>query len=231
MATTQNGFLFAWGLNLCGQLGLGDFIDRAYPEHVKTIQSVTQISAGYLHSGAITNTGDLYLWGANPDCRLFKPIVYYSRSGRPRNYCKPQLVSTLSQMTMVSCGTYHTLAYSLVQNQVYASGNPEYGQLGVIHYQFTPKLIQKANEAYIRVPVPTSNPIRQICASDGFSVVLDDQGNVYTFGKGTFGRLGLGHTVDVNNPTRITWFSKRNIRVTAIQAGGRHCLAIGIDET
>ena len=37
MATTQSGFLFTWGLNMCGQLGLGDFVDRCYPEHVKIL--------------------------------------------------------------------------------------------------------------------------------------------------------------------------------------------------
>jgi len=32
LATTQNGFLFSWGLNIFGQLGLGDYVDRYYPE-------------------------------------------------------------------------------------------------------------------------------------------------------------------------------------------------------
>jgi len=37
MATTRNGFLFSWGLNVSGQLGLGDFVDRSTPEHVKIL--------------------------------------------------------------------------------------------------------------------------------------------------------------------------------------------------
>lgn len=31
LAITMNGFLFSWGLNITGQLGLGDFVDRYYP--------------------------------------------------------------------------------------------------------------------------------------------------------------------------------------------------------
>ena len=52
----MNGFLFSWGLNIFGQLGLGDFIDRDEPEHVKSLAEckILKISAGYLHSGVVT---------------------------------------------------------------------------------------------------------------------------------------------------------------------------------
>jgi alpha-tubulin suppressor-like RCC1 family protein len=103
MATTQNGFLFAWGLNMCGQLGLGDFIDRAYPEHIKSLAEhpIRQISCGYLHSGAVTQTGNLFMWGANPDCRLVKKLEYYSRSGRPKNFCIPQYCESMALKRIV----------------------------------------------------------------------------------------------------------------------------------
>jgi alpha-tubulin suppressor-like RCC1 family protein len=91
MATTTNGFLFAWGLNMCGQLGLGDYVDRHEPEHVKILaeHQIRQISAGYLHSGAVTAEGKLFMWGANPDCRLVKKLEYYKKSGRTKNFCNP----------------------------------------------------------------------------------------------------------------------------------------------
>lgn len=31
LALTPNGFVFGWGLNVFGQLGLGDFVDRSEP--------------------------------------------------------------------------------------------------------------------------------------------------------------------------------------------------------
>jgi len=31
LALTKNGFLFSWGLNVYGQLGIGDFVDRNEP--------------------------------------------------------------------------------------------------------------------------------------------------------------------------------------------------------
>jgi alpha-tubulin suppressor-like RCC1 family protein len=78
---------------MCGQLGLGDFVDRNVPVHVKTIAEfkIKQISAGQLHSGAVTEEGKLYMWGANPDCRIIRKLEYYTKSGRPKNFCNPQL--------------------------------------------------------------------------------------------------------------------------------------------
>ena len=50
---------------------------------------IEEISAGSLHSAAITDQGKLYTWGHNPDCRLVKKLEYY-KSGRTRNYNSPQ---------------------------------------------------------------------------------------------------------------------------------------------
>lgn len=127
---------------MCGQLGLGDYVDRCEPEHVRILaeHSIRQISAGYLHSGAVTSEGKLFMWGANPDCRLVKKLDYYKKSGRPKNYCNPQYCDEMSQkkIVQVSCGTSHTLLLDF-NGYAYAAGSSENGQLGVIHYQFNPK--------------------------------------------------------------------------------------------
>ena len=75
--------------------------------------------------------------------------------------------------------------------------------------------------------VPNFTNGQKVSAGDGFSVFLDQMGCVYTCGKGNFGRLGQGHTYDLNNPNKISWFSKNDVRVRDVVAGGRHCLAIG----
>jgi len=64
---------------MSGQLGLGDYVDRSYPEHIKLLaeHKIRSISAGQLHSGAITSEGKLFMWGANPDCRLVKKLEFY----------------------------------------------------------------------------------------------------------------------------------------------------------
>ena len=59
IAVTSFGFLYSWGLNTNGQLGLGDYEDRNTPTLVESVLSYTadKISAGYLHSAMIDDTG------------------------------------------------------------------------------------------------------------------------------------------------------------------------------
>ena len=57
-------YLFSWGDNSSGQLGLGDTNDRYEPEKIgsKTWQ---QVAAGYNHTLAIDSEGFLWGWGNN----------------------------------------------------------------------------------------------------------------------------------------------------------------------
>ena len=58
---------------------------------------------------------------------------------------------------------------------------------------------------------------------------LDTLGSVYSCGKANFGRLGQGHLISLNNPSKISWFTKNKIMIKDIEAGGRHCLAVSMD--
>jgi alpha-tubulin suppressor-like RCC1 family protein len=71
---------------------------------------------------------------------------------------------------------------------VYASGCSDSGQLGVISYNFMPKICKIP---YVIMPgFLMSNPAKKIQAGDGFTLILSEQGHVYSCGKGNFGRLG-----------------------------------------
>lgn len=62
-----------WGLNVYGQLGLGDTKARYKPErisvHVPGFQ-VVKVAAGSNFSAAITESGELWTWGCGCDGRL-----------------------------------------------------------------------------------------------------------------------------------------------------------------
>ena len=188
---TPNGFVFSWGLNVFGQLGLGDFVDRCEPQQVKKLSEycVQGVAAGYLHSAIHTDQGKLFSWGHNPDCRLMKKIEYYKGSGRSKNFANPQYCQPLenADIIQVSCGTSHTLALDSC-GYIYAAGSSDLGQLGVIDYHFIP---DKCERPYITMPGFTiADPAIKVCAGDGFSIALDSHGQVFSCGKGNFGRLG-----------------------------------------
>lgn len=71
---TGSGRLYATGLNDFGQLGVGDSHDLTYtckPLEVTGIgKEIVRISAGYYHSCAITEDGELYMWGKNSNGQL-----------------------------------------------------------------------------------------------------------------------------------------------------------------
>lgn len=69
---TKEGKIFVWGRNEDGQLGLGDTHERTKPTLIKTLQHqvITKIFFPDEYSGihsvyALTNTGQLFVWGDN----------------------------------------------------------------------------------------------------------------------------------------------------------------------
>ncbi len=65
LALTSDGRVYAWGLNVDGQLGDGTGTDRATPTLVSLPTSATFVAAGYQHSVALTADGRAYAWGLN----------------------------------------------------------------------------------------------------------------------------------------------------------------------
>ena len=68
MALTSNGLVFTWGANGCGQLGLGKKWAKQLFVVIPTLVNLplcVKIECGVEHSAAVTNTGDVFMWGAN----------------------------------------------------------------------------------------------------------------------------------------------------------------------
>jgi alpha-tubulin suppressor-like RCC1 family protein len=90
------------------------------------------------------------------------------------------------------------------EGYAYAAGNSEDGKLGVTHYDFVPKICERP---YVLVDVFNKDKKGlKVCAGDGFSVFLTEWGEVFSCGKGNFGRLGHGRVESLNKATKIKWF-------------------------
>lgn len=53
----------------------------------------------------------------------------------------------------------------------------------------------------------------------------DESADLVTWGGNEKGQLGLGHYRDVHEPTRISFFSKHNLKVCSFSSGGNLTLA------
>ncbi len=65
LAIRQDGWLWAWGLNDRGQLGLGDTGNRTTPTRVGSEDGWVMLAAGTKHGLALNRTGALRAWGDN----------------------------------------------------------------------------------------------------------------------------------------------------------------------
>uniref|UniRef100_A0AAQ4PF37 HECT and RLD domain containing E3 ubiquitin protein ligase 3 n=1 Tax=Gasterosteus aculeatus aculeatus TaxID=481459 RepID=A0AAQ4PF37_GASAC len=125
-ALSLSGAVFGWGKNRAGQLGLNDEQDRAVPCHIKFLRSqkVCYISCGNEHTAALTKDGGLFTFGEGSWGQL--------GHGSTNNELLPRRVLELmgTEVSQITCGRRHTLAFVPSSEVVYAFGCNSHGQLG-----------------------------------------------------------------------------------------------------
>nr|XP_027081494.1 ultraviolet-B receptor UVR8-like [Coffea arabica] len=68
-----------------------------------------------------------------------------------------------------------------------------------------------------------------VATGESHTLALTGDGNVYSWGRGTFGRLGSGSESDLLLPTRIRFFEENKLKIVGIAAGAYHNLALADD--
>ena len=148
-ALTQDGIVFCWGRDDKGQCGTGTGLSvdvyamEPMPQPVEGLlegRRVVKVDTGYAHAAAITEHGELFVWGGGRDHQ-------------------PTLINTVPNIVDIACGQNYTVA-------------------------------------------------------------LDDQGKVYTFGKGKTGVLGLASQTKLLEPTHVEGLHPH--KVASISAGWSH---------
>jgi alpha-tubulin suppressor-like RCC1 family protein len=69
-ALGNNSYVYCWGLNIAGQLGVGDNTPRYRPTAVSGGVGYLTVSSKYYHSCAISQTYAAYCWGVNTNGEL-----------------------------------------------------------------------------------------------------------------------------------------------------------------
>lgn len=126
LVLATNGFLFAWGDNKYGQLGIGHSSSVHYiPEHVSSLVGVpfAQICAGGHHCFSLSLSGALFGWGRNNFGQL--------GVNDDKDHIVPILVKSLrtQRVRHVTAGEYHS-AVLTEDGGVFTFGWGSYGQLG-----------------------------------------------------------------------------------------------------
>ncbi|KAM9333946.1 RCC1 and BTB domain-containing protein 1 isoform 3-T3 [Symphorus nematophorus] len=172
MALTQDGEVFAWGYNNCGQVGSGSTANQPYPRKVTgCLQGKTAvgITCGQTSSMAVINNGEVYGWGYNGNGQLG-----IGNNGNQLMPCRLAALQGLCIQQIVS-GYGHCLALT-DEGLLYAWGSNTYGQLGTGNKSnhLTPVQIMADKERIVEVAA---------CHSTHTSAAKTQSGQVYMWGQ------------------------------------------------
>lgn len=207
LAVTNTGVAYAWGANNSGQLGDNSGNDRSSPVTVVGgITNWSQTSAGPFHSAAITDIGIMYAWGYGGLGQL--------GTGNTTSRSSPVVVAgNITSWNRVSCGGLHTVAVTDT-GSLYAWGFNSSGQLGT------------GNRTNQSSPVSVTGGITnwsQISAGNYHTAAVTSSGIAYTWGSGSFGRLGTNDIISRSSPVTVVGGITNWSRISS---GNPHTVAI-----
>ena len=210
----EDPIAYTWGKGEHGQLGHGSRQGSSLPKRVTVPCNVVfvRISLGTSHSCALTRGGQCYSWGYGGDGRL--------------GHCDdndvliPRLIEAFKEhcIAQIDCGELHTGA-TTTDGEVYTWGFAKNGRLG---YRQTGNQLspQRVLDRF------TELKISNISCGGLHTACLSAKGEVFTFGTGKDGRLGLGSEEDMYTPEMVQSFDRRIVQIVC---GGHHTAALDVD--
>ncbi|KAL4472586.1 hypothetical protein ABPG74_018535 [Tetrahymena malaccensis] len=198
IAIDKQGKIFSWGKGGFNRLGYkAEIVNQKFPQQIDSLSKhqIVQFSLGSFHSAAITNNGRLFTWGRDSNGQL--------GYGQEKADVFPKEVQALSNtyIASVACGEGHTLALSK-NNELFSWGLNSSGQLGRVSDSL------KSSDPK-KIVFFEDKSIKQIACGSKHSLVLLQDGTVYSWGSNQYGQLGF----DQDNNTQNTIASTQNMEL------------------
>lgn len=225
VVATQGGGVYTFGSGWDGRLGHGDEEDQLTPRLVPAAafngERIVMVAAGKLHTVALSEAGHVFTWGSDGDGQLGHNDQYTQRVPRQ---VEPGCFGG-DKVVFVAAGSEHTVAVT-AEGRLYTWGRNDGGQLG------------NGRRAVRRVPRVVSMEsflgsavVMATCGYEHTLVVTED-GGLWTCGNGSFARLGLNDVADRLAFERVggtTGVAFGGARVMAAAAGWSNSAAVTED--
>uniref|UniRef100_A0A673ZE63 non-specific serine/threonine protein kinase n=1 Tax=Salmo trutta TaxID=8032 RepID=A0A673ZE63_SALTR len=185
VVTTRSREVYFWGGGKFTPQKLDAFKGGSGAQHV---------CAGETHFAVVTVEKELYTWSVQGGAKMVGQLGH----GDQASYRQPRKVERLQgkAIRQVACGADFTACVT-DEDQMYMFGSDYYGCIGVENEQgmevLEPVLLDFFEE----------RPVRQVSCGDNHVVVLTHSGDIYSWGCGEHGRLGLDCEDDFNSPMQV----------------------------
>ncbi|XP_020257110.1 ultraviolet-B receptor UVR8 isoform X2 [Asparagus officinalis] len=215
IALTVDGKVLTWGRGTKGQLGHGEVVNCLKPKHVESLDRfvITNVSAGWNHSGFVTVSGHLFMCGDGSFGQL--------GTGDHQSHSSPTEVSYFvsEHVEQIACGMRHSLVLvrGPQESIIYGFGSAKHGQIGAS---------ESGSHKVRSFNLPTliygfeNLKIAYIYANGDQSAALSADGQLYTWGRG-FGGSSSNHSPCI---------LPSSLRFSQVALGWNHALLIADGE-
>ena len=206
-----DGKVYSFGCGLDGQLGHGDDVDMLVPKPIESVllgKRVVGVSAGTRHTVVWTDEGGVYSFGEGYHGQL-------GHGGTGHEFAPRRIEGVLMRERVIgaTAGYAHTVAWT-EKGKAYSFGAGTMAQLG--HggedHAHAPRLIEGALKGKMVVGAAAGNV---------HTLVLTDEGKVYSFGYMGHGRLGHNVGGFEYLPRRILSVLKKK-KIVGVSTGYAH---------
>ena len=207
IALREDGTVWAWGDNTYGVLGQGNRQFAKKPIQVQGITDVVDISAGHNHVIALDKFGNIYTWGLNNCGQL--------GNGETKTITIPKKINSLENKIVSINANKNSTAVIDSEGKVYVFGKNESGNYSlpkevkgltkvvkasclenailVLNNDNTvQKITNYTSTGEIAVEDLAVSGIVDISVANDSVVLLDKNGNMYTYGANENGQAGIG---------------------------------------
>eukprot|EP00435_Cladocopium_sp_Y103_P021842 s764_g5.t1 len=212
IALDLEGHLHAWGFDEFCQVGGTHFVASPLssprgprgrpgafggcnvvpkPRQLQVGTSFVRVACGAQFSLALDSYGQVWSWGHGEGGVLALGPSLTARAEPTKVVLEKGL--PCSWASWVACGSYH--AFAVCEGQLYSWGRTEGGQLGLASEVIEAHIEEHhLEDSCVCLPHPILGlpPIRSAAGGDVHSLALDETGEIYSWGWGEFGQLGLG---------------------------------------
>ena len=188
----NDGSLWSCGDNEYGQLGLGTSDTNLHATFTKVTTNINndvkQISCASDYTFILKNDGSVWSCGRNDLGQLG-----LGDSTSRNTFTK--VTTNINNVKRIVCGGYHT-AILKTDGSVWSCGTNYYGQLGLGD--------STSRDTFTQVTTNINNDVKQISCGQFHTVLLKNDGSVWSCGGNDYGHLGLGDTSNRYTFTKVT---------------------------